>query len=94
MMYRIYTERFAQDDSRFIAREDHATSIVSRLFESFTRFEGVGYWQGGRELSVCFEIITDDDKGVMAAARSIRRFNDQAAVLVVAIPCTITLVED
>lgn len=90
MLYRIYTERF---DTRDI-RHGTAERIVASAFDGFTRFDSVGYWIGVQEPSECFEIITDDNARVMEAARDIRRCNDQAAVLVVAIPCTPTLVFD
>lgn len=90
MLYRIYTERFDTSDPR----HGTADSVVGASFDGFTRFDSVGVWKGDRELSECFEIITDDAAAVMEAARKIRRLNEQAAVLVVAIPCTITLVED
>lgn len=89
MLYRIYTERFEARD----ARHGKPESIISATFEGFTRFDSVGYWQGTRELSECFEVVTDDAEAIRAAAQRICRTCGQDAVLVLAVPCTMFLID-
>jgi capsular polysaccharide biosynthesis protein len=73
--YRIYT----QDINR-----DEVIKIISKEFESFTLFNGTGYWQSEQENSLVIEIIGryEDRKRITAIANEIKQVNKQQSVLI------------
>ena len=79
MIYRLYTE----DKNR-----DSIVAIVSRAYNSFTLFQGVGYWLGRAEQCLVIEIIAGEDElGVMEAIiGEIKNCNSQDCVLLVMTP--------
>ena len=75
MLFRISTE---DKNRQGIERE------VSRFFPGFTVYTAAGFWQGTKEASLIIEIDTDKSKEglIVSVARTIKRINQQQAVLV------------
>ena len=72
-LYRIFTENV---NKWWIAE------CVSRHFQGFTLLEGIGYWEGASENSLCIEIVTDDWAKVRIVSQAIKDHNKQQAILV------------
>lgn len=75
MIYRICTEN---------KNKEYIENLVADQFVCFSIFEGIGYWLGTRELSLCIEIDIkcDERSKVVAIAENIKKHNNQEAVLV------------
>ena len=64
--------------------------LVSQRFKEFSLWQGIGYWQGKSEKSLCIEIFdpTESCAGtVEQLALEIRVLNEQDCVLVQEIEC-------
>jgi hypothetical protein len=73
MLYRILTEN---KNKRMIK------IIVAVFFKCFTLLEGIGVWNRKEEPALVVEIETDDRAKVIEVATSIKRYNDQEAVMI------------
>ena len=71
-LYRIYTEN-----------RPNLAELVSAKFDSFTIFQGTGYWKGQAEQSAVIEILSNARAKAENLARTIRNLNSQESVLVV-----------
>jgi hypothetical protein len=74
MLYRIYTENFA-----------NLPELVARYFGGATIYDGLGLWQGGQqEQSAVIEIIghENDLQSVTFLAADIKQVNSQQSVIV------------
>lgn len=75
-LYRIYTEDKNRGDVI-----DH----VSKLFDGFTTYNGVGYWRGQAESCLVIEFISNDEAEktiVLQIASWIKAHNHQESVAV------------
>ncbi len=75
VIYRIYTE----DKRRF-----ELVNLISKHFDGFTQFHGIGYWKGKTKFSLIFEIIGvyANKSKVLKLAAEIKVLNKQESVLV------------
>jgi len=55
-LYRLYTE-----DKKGVAE------LVAAHLENFTIFHGACYWHGGKELTICIEVLDDTQDGTITA---------------------------
>lgn len=60
--------------------EQKAIKIVSKQFEGFTAFKGLGYWQGKPERTLIVEIETAQEKQVKVLAQTLARELKQEAI--------------
>ena len=67
-------------------------SILNRHVEAYTLLEGTGAWKGVPERAVTIMIVTDDAERVTRVAEEIKAWNDQEAVLVIALPCEVSFI--
>lgn len=83
MLYRIFTENTPE-------YKETAIDLTAQYFDGFTVLEGVGYWQGAGEHSLCIEVSGHACiRGkVNELAGCIKRRNNQEAVLVQKISAT------
>ena len=61
---------------------DKVYSLANALFNGFSSYTQVGYWQGVAEQSLVIEVITEAVDSVRLLAEQIRDCNSQDAVLV------------
>lgn len=74
--YRLYTER---KNIKFINR------LFNESFKGFTIYETTGYWNGRKEKSIVYEVITSDAAAMLkltSIAKAICGYNKQDTVLV------------
>ncbi len=83
MLYRIYTE--------YIAR-DKIIAAFAASFESFTTFDGIGYWKGKPEECLIIEVVTSDSVTLRKVCEWVKWYNKQEAVLIVAVQETSELI--
>ena len=74
IQYRIYTE----DKNR-----DTIINYVSKEFDGFTVYTGVGYWRGRQEDCLVIEILGGEAEIVRKTAHWICRNNSQESVAIV-----------
>ena len=80
-LYRLYTE-----DKVGVAE------LVAAHFENFTVFHGECYWHGGKELTVCFEILDDTKDGTFTAkvskiVKGLIAYHGQFEILLIELEC-------
>ena len=85
MLYRIFTEN---------KNVNTIINTVERYFEGFTLIEGIGYYKGNRECSLCIEILITGEtpynfkERIKSICSEINTFNKQECCLVECIQCT------
>lgn len=72
-LYRLFTEN---------VNKEWICQCISRHFPGFTLLEGIGYWEGQGERSLCIEIVTEDADKVRIISHAIKEHNKQDSILV------------
>lgn len=85
VLYRIYTEDKNRGD---------VIDYVSKLFDNFTTYNGVGYWRGQAESCLVIEIIKPgmNMNSIIQIAEWIKTHNNQESVVVVSDLVAVTVV--
>jgi hypothetical protein len=60
--------------------EKRALSLITKQFEGFTAYKGLGYWQGKPENTLIIEIETDDKNKVLTLAKTLKNELEQQAI--------------
>jgi hypothetical protein len=54
--------------------------MITKQFEGFTAYKGLGYWQGKPENTLIIEIETDDKNKVLTLAKTLKNELEQQAI--------------
>ena len=70
MLYKYY---IGHNNKTKKVEEKKALKIISKQFDGFTAFKGLGYWQGKAEKTLIIEIETNNKKAILITAKKIAR---------------------